>query len=221
MNGALVIAAVVAVIEIGSPVATNLGLSVGAPSTAGQVAGPQILQNAAAPSWEQAAASVAHATSPGSVVALPSTAEALASNVTTAVAPSVVPAAPVVELAVTSSPKVVSTPAPTATVAAAIVASPERGVGAADAVTHPTAQGPSVGSDLQHGDGQQGRDGSGPPGPLGGAALGGDRPTLGGEPVHGPPPGHGGPGDGGEHAASYGAQGGADAGSNGHPPCHH
>ncbi len=49
MNGALVVAAVVTVVEIGSPVANNLGLSVGLTSTAGQVAGSQVLQNATAP----------------------------------------------------------------------------------------------------------------------------------------------------------------------------
>jgi hypothetical protein len=181
MNGALVIAAVVAVIEIGSPVANNLGLSVGPMSTAGQVAGSQFLQNAAAPSWEQPAASDARVNAPGSVVALPTTAEALAANITSGTGPSVPTPTRAVHPAVTASPKVAPTPGHAPAVAA-IVSSPARGDGAADAAPRADAHGPPVGSGLppagQSGEsaGAAQRPPGGAPGPDAGPAPGGPMP---------------------------------------------
>jgi hypothetical protein len=229
MNGALVIGAVVAVIEIGSPVANNLGLSVASTSTAGQVARSQVLQNAAVPNWEQEAASVAHATTPGSVVAQPSTAEALVSNVSSVTVPSVPPAAPVAQPTVTASPTVAATPvptvivalAPTSTVPTTTVSSPVRTGGPAGTVTRPPGHGPPVGPGSQPGGGQPGRNAGGPPGSLAGAATGGDGTGLpgGGPPDHGPWPGQGGPGAASDHDSSHGPPG--SAGADGRPPWGH
>lgn len=168
MNGVLVVTALVAVIELGAPVANNLGLSVGPTSTAGEAAGSQVLQNAAFPSWAQPEVSFAQADSPGSFVAVPGTDAALAAHVTSGPTVHATTPTPLTHPAVTAAPNVASTPAQASNVTAAIVSSPAPGPGAADVATSDHAHGAPAGSGWPHGNGQQ--HGGGPPGQVAEAA---------------------------------------------------
>jgi hypothetical protein len=214
MNGALVIAAVVAVIEIGSPVADNLGLSVGLTSTAGQVAGSQVLPNATVPSWEQLTAPVAGVQPQGSVIALPVTAAALAADVTNETGPGVPTSTPATHPAVKGSPKAASTPGHTSTGPATIVSSPDGGARTAGADVSANAHGPAVGPGVPPGDGPQGRDGQQGPGEGGVAA---DPLPPSGAPGHDAGPGQGGPGEDGDRTPMPPPPGGAA----GHSPAPH
>jgi hypothetical protein len=195
-SGVLVVASVVAVIEIEAPVATNLGIAV-APTSTSHTSEAQVLENPAVPSWAQAQPSHASRLLPALSLSTPTAFETSATNSTVAVTTTAHS-----KSVSTTTAAVAAAPSPAPATVSAPGAGGRHGKGGSDAPAQ--AAGPAGQTGPQH---QSGPIDLGNQQAQAGPNSGDD---------HGPPPTPGGPGPGGPNQA--GPNRGPDSGTNQPPP---
>jgi hypothetical protein len=165
MSGVVAVGSLVAVIELGAPIANNLGLGLGTVPAGHGATVSQALNNPAVPSWGLAATSVANAPSSGPVAGTPTIPSPTSGPVTGVVVPSVAPSSAVAPPSVAATNNVSShvVAAPTGTVTVSSTNNGNDAAAHASALVDPATSDQAVQSQeaQQGGHGQNGQHGQG------------------------------------------------------------